>query len=311
VHFDVTNPLGVGINGSNGFVPLGTVTSAQFPGLTTIPPGGFVDVYYNWTPNVALTPAQIQAGRFYFHSCVRVRIDHVAGETFFANQDGNGQQENIEYFDAGSAGSPGAPGAPNSGVVHLRNDSPVSSKQFFLSVLRDNLPATWGLSVNNGNPVVTLGPGQLRDVPVIIKQTTTEPVGSKHSIRVFASSEVTLRNATNPSDMHNAFIALGGVQLQVAVLRKPTLQCRSLGGGRVGGRLIGVAPNEKQLSVYVVGVGPDNHFIPRQATLAFLRGIGGVFTTQLPPGIPAPRRAICLFAGTTQDSSAGSVIFPM
>ena len=88
VHFDITNPLGVGINGSSGFIPLGTVTSAQFPGLTSIPPGGHVDVYYNWTPNFPLTPAQIQAGHFYFHSCVRVRIDHVAGETFFANQDG-------------------------------------------------------------------------------------------------------------------------------------------------------------------------------------------------------------------------------
>jgi hypothetical protein len=86
VHFDITDPPGLGINGSNGFIPLGTVDKTTFPGLGLIPPGQTVDVYLNWTPNFALTPAQIQQGRFFFHTCVRVRLDHVAGETFFANQ---------------------------------------------------------------------------------------------------------------------------------------------------------------------------------------------------------------------------------
>jgi hypothetical protein len=127
VHFDITDPPGVGIAGSNGFIELGTVTSAQFPGLASIPAGSSLDVYLNWTPNFRLTPQQMMDGRFSFHTCIRVRLDHVAGETFFANQDGNGQQENIEYFQANSQGAPGAPGTPNEGVVHLRNDDPLAA----------------------------------------------------------------------------------------------------------------------------------------------------------------------------------------
>ena len=57
VFFDVTNPIGLGINGSNGFKQLGSVNSTQFPGLALIAPGGHVDVFINWTPNVTLTPA--------------------------------------------------------------------------------------------------------------------------------------------------------------------------------------------------------------------------------------------------------------
>jgi hypothetical protein len=310
VHFDVTNPLGLGINGSNGFVQLGTVTSAQFPGLASIPAGGFVDVYFNWTPNVQLTPAQIQAGHFDFHSCVRVRTDHVASETFFANQDGEGQQENIDYFDAGSAASPGAPGPANGDVIHLRNDSPSSPKQFFLSVLREKLPPSWTVTLNGGNPVVALGPGQKRDVPVKIRQTKKEPVGSTHSIRVFASSKVTLRSAAHPSDVHDAFIGLGGIQFKVAVLRRPTLQCRSSGDGVVVGKLSGVRDGRKKtLNISVVAVDSKNRFIPRASALASVPGNGGVFKAKFPRDIPPIKRAVCLFAGTTLDSRVSSPIF--
>jgi len=105
VHFDITNPPGVGINGSNGFVQLGTVTSAQFPGLASINSGASTDVYLEWTPNFTITPAQLAAGRFAFHTCVRVRIDHLPGEKVCGNQDGDRQQENIDYFhDTGGPG---------------------------------------------------------------------------------------------------------------------------------------------------------------------------------------------------------------
>jgi hypothetical protein len=311
VHFDVTSPLGLGINGSNGFVQLGTVTSAQFPGLASIPPGGSVDVYLDWTPTVQLTPAQIQAGRFAFHSCVRVRLDHVAGETFFANQDGDGQQENIDYFDAGSATTPGAPGAASSDVIHLRNDSPSSPKQFFLSIYRENPSASWTASVNGGNPVVSLGPGQVRDVPVTIKQTKKEPIGTTHSIRVYASSRVTLRSSVHPGDLHDAFMALGGVQFKMAVLRRPKLQCRSIGGGRVTGKLSGVSDAKQRLSVLVVGVDPKRRFILRATARAALPGKGGVFNVTFPRDTPPFKQAVCLFAGTTLESSVGSGIFPM
>jgi hypothetical protein len=308
VHFDVSTPLGVGVSGPNGFAQLGTVTSAQFPGLASIPPGGSVDVYVNWTPNVSLSPAQIQAGRFSLHSCVRVRIDHVAGETFFANQDGNGQQENIAYFEAGSASTPGAPGAPNASVMYLRNDSASIRKQFVLGVVRDQLPASWNLTVNDGNPVVDLAPGEVRAIPITVKQTAAESVGASHTIGIFAESEVTLTNPRNPADKHYGFVSLGGVQVQVAVLKKPSLHCQSAGNGRVTGNLSGVGPGQK-LSVYVVGIGDNNRFLPKQAVLAPTGATGGQFSATF-PGTP-PKHAVCLFAGTTHEASASSEIFPM
>ena len=303
VHWDITNPPGLGINGSNGFIPLGTVDQTLFPGLALINPGASVDVYFEWTPNFNLTPAQIQQGRFFFHTCVRVRLDHVAGETFFANQDGDGQQENIDYFQAGAQGSPGAPGAPDKSVIHLRNDSMVSPKDFILTVLREHLPDTWKVEVNGGNPVVKLGPNQMVDVPVTITQTKPEPVGSHHSIRVFASSHVSLKNQLRANDFHEEFKPLGGVQLQVAVLRHPKLVC-SCKHHLVTGTLTGLDPKDPPASVYVSGVAKGGKFMPRGGALAHVKG--GKFSAKAPG---EAEEGVCLYAGSQFSASAGSKIF--
>jgi len=314
VHFDITNPPGVGINGSNGFIPLGTVTSAQFPALASIAPGAHVDVYYNWKPNFTLTPAQIEQGTFFFHTCVRVRLDHVPGETFFANQDGNGQQENIDYFQAGSSSTPGAPGAPSSGIIRLRNDSPAVSKEFALSVLREDLPSSWTVEVNHGNPIIELGPAEERDVPVTITQTAAEPVGSHHSVRVFASSLAVLKNTSRPGDLHNDVKVLGGVQFQVAVLRKTKITCRAAGVGGVVGDLRGLDPKgDVRQRVELVGVGADGRLT--SATAYGLVAGSGKFVATFPrfatTAIVLPKRAVCLYAGSTTSSSAGSAIFTL
>jgi hypothetical protein len=314
VHFDITDPPGVGIAGANGFVELGTVTSAKFPGLASIPPGGSVDVYLEWTPKILLTQQQIMEGRFAFHTCIRVRLDHVAGETFFANQDGNGQQENIEYFQASSQGSPGAPGAPNEGVVHLRNDNPVASKQFAIGLLRETLPESWEVQINNGNPIVNLRPGELADIPVVVTQTEPDEIGKQYSFRIVATSQMTLSNEQRPDDVHNEMHPLGGVQMQVSVLRKTAIECQTVGFGRIQGRLIG-AETEKRpfgvlLSVLVVGVDAQGNFIPDQVVEGVVQRDGSL-TAAFPSGQPVPRRAVCLFAGTTEDTNSGSTIFPL
>ncbi len=260
VFFDITNPPGLGINGSNGFVPLGSVGPTDFPGLASIPPGGSVDVYLEWTPNFTLTPQQIAQGIFAFHTCVRVRLSHVSGETFFANQDGDGQQENIDYFDAtGAGGAPGAPGPANGNIIHLRNDSPAVSKTFSLGLLRDTLPAGWSVAINGGAPVVTLGPNEERDIPVAIRQDVAEAVGSRHRIRVIASSQITFVNPDVPTP-HDEARVLGGVTFEVGVVRKPTITCHA-GSGSVTGLLSGVDPADTNLSVYVstVTVGRPHH----------------------------------------------------
>jgi len=313
VHFDLTDPPGLGINGSNGFVPLGTVDKNQFPGLALINPGSSVDVYLDWTPNFNLTPQQIQQGRFFFHTCVRVRLDHVTGETFFANQDGDGQQENIEYFQAtGAGGAPGAPGPANMNVIHLRNDSFVATKEFILTLARERLPSWWSVVVNNGNPIVKLGPGQVRDVPVVIKQTRPEAIGSRHSIKVVASSHLTLQNKQRPNDYHEEFKPLGGVQFQVAVLRQPKLTC-ACKDSNVRGTISGLDPRdyevqkqgkERGVAVYVAGLSSSGKFMPGVGTLAYVRN--GTFRAKAPG---RAKRGVCLYAGSEFSASAGSQLF--
>jgi hypothetical protein len=309
VHFDITDPPGLGINGSNGFIQLGTVDKTQFPALALLNAGQSTDVYLEWTPNFKLTPQQIQQGRFFFHTCIRVRLDHVPAETFFANQDGDGQQENIEYFDAGSQGSPGAPGAPSTNVIHLRNDSPAVSKQFFLSVVRDHLPDSWKVVVNNGNQLVQLGPGQMKDVPVTITQTKKEPVGSRHTIKVFASSRLTLKNEYRQNDFHEEFRSLGGVQFQVAVLRHPKITCSCM-HGLVTGTVSGLDPRDtkeqknQKLGVYVSGINSKNQFIAKGGSLAPV--YDGNFRAKAPR---QAKRAICLYAGSLFSSTAASPVF--
>ena len=308
VHFDITNPPGVGIQGSNGFIPLGTVDKKSFPGLAFIPPGQHVDVYYNWTPKFKLKPWQIEQGRFLFHTCVRVRLNHVAGETFFANQDGNGQQENIVYFQAGSDKTAGAPGRPNGSFVHLRNDSLTAPKQFYLVTIPESIPNSWTVVVNGGNPNVQLAPNAGRYVPVVVTQTMPEPVGSHHSFRVVASSLVTLHNTDNPKDTHMEDHFLGGVQFQVTVMQKTTLTCKSAGNGHVQGTLTGLTGGGAPLNVEVVGVDTSGAFTQLIAygTAPPSGGSFNAFFANL-----VPTRAVCLFAGTTTAKSAGSAIFKM
>jgi len=301
VFFDVTDPLGVGINGSNGFKQLGSVDVAS------IPPGGHVDVYLEWTPNVILTKQQIADGQFHFHSCIRVRVSHVAGETYFGNQDGNGQQENIDYFDAtGAGGGGGAPGPANQTVIHLRNDSPSEPKQFMLGVLRDTLPPGWDVTVNNGDPVVELAPGAEQDIPVSIKQNVTEAIGTTHQIRIIASSQVTFTNPDHPTP-HNEARGLGGVTFQVSVLSKTAVNCR-VQGGVVTGQITGLDSRDatKGAQVAVVSALPSQGggvvILPNHLVLVPVKL--GNFTTPWPYG-----HGVCLYTGSLYSSASGSALF--
>jgi hypothetical protein len=308
VFFDVTNPPGVGINGSNGFQQIGSVDSGSFSGLTSIPPGGHVDVFLPWTPNFPLTPQQIADGQFFFHTCVRIRVSHVAGETFFANQDGDGQQENILYFDAtGAGGSPGAPGAANKTVIHLRNDSPSQPKSFMLGVLRNTLPPGWDVIVNGGQNLVQLAPGVEKDVPVSIKQNVAEPIGSSHQVKVIASSIFSFTNPAHPTP-HDEARQLGGVTFEVNVVRKTKVTCR-LQSGQVVGTVTGLDPRDQkeQASVAVVLVNQSGNSIRLSDHLVLAPLREGRFTVR-------PRehgRGVCLYAGSTTSSASGSAPFGM
>jgi hypothetical protein len=307
VHFDVTSPLGLGINGSNGFVQLGTVTSAQFPGLASIPPGGSTDVYIDWTPNATLTPQQVAQGIFYFHSCVRVRIDHLPGEIIFGNQDGNGQQENIDYFQAPAAGGGGAP-TPYKTTINLHNDDPLHAKYFNLSYDRSKVPAGWKVLLNGGHFGMELAPDEIRKVPVEIVPVVRMPLGKTASVDISASSLRLLTSDKNPNDKHPEFKTLGGVRVYGHAVARTKLNCaasRTSDGVRFKGKLEVETPGKLSDSfvVFVEGVTADGHFLDRQNALGKVASDGtfGGFV-----GRGKFDRGICMFAGTGTLASATS-----
>jgi len=314
VHFDVTNPLGLGINGSNGFQQLGTVSSTQFPGLASISAGGSTDVYIEWTPNATLTPQQIAEGTFYFHSCIRVRLDHLPNETIFGNQDGDGQQENIDYFQAPAAGDPGAP-APhkNRTIIHLRNDDLTHSKFFNLGYDASTVPHGWEVEVNGGVLGVQLAPDERRDFPVDVLPSTRMPAGSTAKIKVFASSLRLLVNDKNPNDVHPEYKQLGGVQVEGHAVITTKIKCEAIRrGGAV--EFVGVLEVPRKFNpkvvpvVFLEGVGPEDRFLPRQSTTAHVDGRGR-FKGILREG--EFKTAVCMFAGTDTLSSAFSGFVPV
>jgi hypothetical protein len=282
VHFDVTSPLGLGVNGSNGFAPLATATAAQFPGLASIAPGGYTDVYVNWTPNANLTPQQLAQGIFYFHSCVRVRIDHLPNEVVFGNQDGNGQQENIDYFQAPATGSALKP-APYTSIINLRNDDVLHPKWFYLGYDRSLVPAGWKVIVNHG----VLG-------------------------MQLASSLRLLTNNKNPHDQHPDFQQLGGVTVEGHAVAPSKLACTATAlevapGAEIRGNLIIGAPGKRDptVPVFLEAINSDGRFVPKQSSLARVNSdgvfVGGIVGTGI-------KRVICLYAGTATTASATSGI---
>ncbi len=184
VHFQVTDPLGVGMNGST-WVDIGTANSGTFAGLASLAAGAYTDVYVPWAPAVTLTPAQIAAGLFNFHSCIRVVIDPVAGETILTNQDGVDEQENIGQFFAAPAGS-GAAASSIEYLVPLRNDDTLKPKSFNLDWEND-LPPGWIVKVNGDNPTVDIPAGGLALLPVSIIRTAPAAAGEVYSLTLRAT----------------------------------------------------------------------------------------------------------------------------
>ncbi|WDT79608.1 MAG: hypothetical protein MPW14_21145 [Candidatus Manganitrophus sp.] len=207
-----------------GLGPHGFGRPVQFPGLANIPAGGTVDVYVEWTPNFAVTAEQIAAGTFAFHTCVRVKLDHVAGELVLGNQDGDREQENISYFQAVSPGAPG--GATYKHVIKLRNDDLVNKKIFYLSYI-STLPSDWKVDFNGGVQGVELLPNEMRELPITIEPGSSQPIGSVYGVDVSASSLRLLKNDLNPKDQHPEFKPLGGVRVEARVLAPVKVKCRA------------------------------------------------------------------------------------
>ena len=312
VHIDRTDPEGRGINGANGFTNVGTQT------IASIPAGGYVDTYVDYTPSFTPTPEQIAAGTFGYHTCLRIRIDGVPNELVLGNQDGNGEQENIDTFQAVNTAAP-TPG-DYTDIVRLRNDDNVNKKSFSLSYTTSQLPADWSVTLNGGDDVVELEPGEVRDVKVLVQSASHLPVGALATIDVQASMRHQFVDPTQPpgSQVHDETRHLGGVTIEARGMKPSSITCRATrrrdATGRLSvtitGRLTGLTAEERRSqTVYVQGLlrGDTDQPVYLTRTGSVLKlDRNGRFTGTFTAGqwLEADH-AVCLYAGTDTIASSG------
>lgn len=315
VTWEITDPPGLGIAGANGWVPIGSVDKTRFPDLANIPAGGFVDVYIEWTPDFEVSEADMAAGRFAFHTCVRVKLNAVAGETVLGNQDGEREQENIDYFQATD---PGAGGPAYATIIRLRNDD-VANKKFFYLNYESELPKDWKVELNEGKHGLELGPGEVIELPVKIVPGSNPGIGNVFGVDVAASSMRLLVNELNPKDVHPEFKPLGGVRVEARVLIPMAIRCeaqfnRNKSVVMVTGDFLKTANIRDIVDQYVdarnpwrvmiQGVNSQNDFLTNTTMVVSVQPDTS-FRTEL-KATKEMVGVVCLFAGTTELASAGS-----
>jgi hypothetical protein len=266
----------------------------------------------DWTPNFEVSEEDMVAGRFYFHTCVRTKLNHVAGETVFGNQNGDDEQENINYFEFPPEAGP----TEFEVTIKLENDDPANTKYFYVSY-KDDIPAGWTVDINGGKLGIELAPGASVDIPVKLYKNVISNVGDIFSVNIQASSMRTLQNDKNEKDLHTDFDVLGGVRLEARVLQRPTLTCEGENqekGYHITGKLENIDPYYKQdpaLKVAIEGVDSDRKIIPSTLNLATVNADGSFEGYLNPASEVTPLEGVCLFTGTTELASASSGYFPL
>lgn len=308
---EVTNPLGMGITNTTQWALVGKVDSVGFPQLASIPVGGFVDVFVDWKPTFTLTPAQLAAGVFYFHSCLRVRIDAVTGETVLANQDGDREQENISYFQVAPKGTKRS----HIRSVSLHNDDLKRAKDIILGyklTVPNKGPEDWQVKLNKGVHQVTLAPGERREIPIeIVPGPSANIPGQHYSVDVFGITHHVLVNDLDKKDRHNEFRYTGGARIEALVVVPTRVSCRASVNAKglisVVGRVQFLGEVERPrsgLSVMAVGSGSKGGFLESSRVLMTPKGDGQFRGSIKERRRGAIKRVDCMFAGTAEVSSA-------
>jgi hypothetical protein len=225
VHFQVTNPLGVGVTGS--WTEIGTQTVAS------LAPGATATVFVDWTPTVSLTAAQIKAGAFAFHSCVQVIIDPVAGEIVTS---GHQAQENFDNFSAVEAPDKSFPKIIGKFFVSQSEGLAGGFATVYLHTY-SALPKGWTQLVNGGRNAVTLGGNTpLVEIPAEIQIPTGSPIGQSYELKVQALAPIELVNAAIPPSSkvpptHLGMTQVGGVTLSARAVLSAALGLEATADG--------------------------------------------------------------------------------
>lgn len=228
VTFKVTNPLGVGVRNPDHWTTVGTATLTRFPALGSLAPGASATVYVKWTPRVTLTPEQIEAMRFNFHSCIQVIIEPVTGETASGN---NLAQENINVFEARRTMSESI-SAPTAEYPTLYNEFFIKNTQkidrtYFLDS-ETFMPKNWHVSVADDRPSLTLGPNEVMNLPVKVSVPDGQALGESYYVDVSAQTLLTFNNPNRPADYflgatERHMVEESGLVLQYQTVQETTL----------------------------------------------------------------------------------------
>ncbi|MCX6016641.1 MAG: LamG domain-containing protein, partial [Chloroflexales bacterium] len=322
VQLQVSNPLGVGIPRTNGWRDLGAqLTAAQFPALASIPAQGYTDVYVDWAPDVTLTPAQIAAGVFQLHSCVRVVVSPVDGETMLGNQDGSEEQENIQNFEATPTRSP-----TFTHTLTLTNDT-LNNTIVYLNQA-NTLPVSWTLTINNNDrdiaiPAMTGSTPISVTVPITVTAAGSSVVGSSFVVKINALENRELINQssliTEPTYLrtHPDRKNIGGFNFTVNVLADTQIQCTAYGWGGSYVEVVGALDGFE--GIHQAGVPLrayaqlyDDTYAPIALDDRAMGAVGsnGVFRMSFNSIINQkakfPKYVRCLFPGTTMLASSAS-----
>ena len=185
-----------------------------------------------------------------------MRIDAVANEKVLGNQDGDGEQENIDYFQATPPGPTGAPQYKQS--FTLRNDDTLHAKHFRLTY-DPKVPAGWKVAVNGGKLDLDLAAGAARTIPVTITPGGPKPpAGKAYWVDIDAEYVRELINPTLPPGQrkHLEFRPLGGVRIDARTVIPVTVKCHGVRSGnavRVNG-VLSTPKRPRGLTVMVQGV---------------------------------------------------------
>lgn len=323
VHFDVTDPTGLGIAGSEGWSEIASVDKTAFPALASIAPNSYVDVYIDWTPDITLTQEQIDAGEFQFHTCTRVRIDPVAGEFITGNQDGQMEQENVTWFEATPEPVPGLEFVRS---FNLHNTS--NSVITYTLGLENQLPPGWDILINNGTQDVEVAPQTSEVITVTIVPTGTAVIGSIFDIKINAKFAVTLEDELADitdiaSRYHGGMIEQGGISFNVNVLAPTDISCDAYGRGtyiNVIGALDGFEGIHQAgvpLRAYAQVYDNNKNPIPLDDRASADVGANGVFranftaVSQEDKGVPDAKFVRCIFPGTHMLASSITDFIPI
>ncbi len=307
VHFERTNPLGVGIRGSSGWVPVGTADEAAFPELSSIASHSYADVWVDWVP--ASTTLPEADGTIDFHSCVRVRVDAVTGEVVTANQDGDAEQENIAYFEVRREVA-GDHYPLSQGKIFLVNTEN-TIKEYSVAI-QSALPPSWSLNVGGGAPTFFLNPGEARLLPVQIVVPTGTPLGLTYKAEVHGYRHENDHGPDLTSQLqHNEYVS--GVVIEARTVldtslgatanEQPPNSCTPQAIATSGCLVPAIAVEW----VTIDYTGPGGQSFSRRART----DVNGCFTDTLALPAPGDWHVRAFFAGRTVFGRAFSPVIPV